>query len=63
MKKGIKSFSAGLLAGVTIACAVGAFAYTDYIEAVYNNIKIVVTERKFVLIHNRLYQTERHICL
>lgn len=41
MKK-IKSFILGLIIGVTIAGTIGAFAYTDYIEAVYNNIKIVV---------------------
>lgn len=42
MNKRIKSFVAGALVGVTVAGTVGVFAYTDYIEAVYNNIKIVV---------------------
>lgn len=46
MKKRIKTFVAGLLIGATVAATVGVFAYTDYIEAVYNNIKIVVNGKE-----------------
>lgn len=42
MKKRIQGFIAGAIVGAAIVGTVGAFAYTDYIEAVYNNIKIVV---------------------
>lgn len=42
MKKRLQGFAAGMLAGIIAAGAIGVFAYTDYIEAVYNNIKIVV---------------------
>lgn len=41
MKK-IRSFIIGMVVGVITAGAIGALAYTDYIEAVYNNIKIIV---------------------
>lgn len=46
MKKRIQGFIVGALVGTTIVGTVGAFAYTDYIEAVYNNIKIVVDGRE-----------------
>ena len=38
----VKSFIIGVIAGVAITGGIGAFAYTDYIEVMYNNIKIVV---------------------
>lgn len=41
MKK-VKSFIIGIVAGTVIAGTVGALAYTDYIEAVYNDITIMV---------------------
>lgn len=42
MKKRLQGFIAGILSGIIAAGTIGVFAYTDYIEAVYNNIKIVV---------------------
>lgn len=41
-KERVKGLVTGALIGAIAAGTVGAFAYTDYIEAVYNDIKIVV---------------------
>lgn len=41
-KERVKGIVTGTLIGAIIVGTVGAFAYTDYIEAVYNDIKIVV---------------------
>ena len=41
-KERVKGLVTGVLIGTIAAGTIGAFAYTDYIEAVYNNIKIVV---------------------
>ncbi len=41
MKKRLQGLVAGVLIGATVA-GTGVFAYTNYIEAVYNNIRIVV---------------------
>lgn len=46
MKQKIKYLAAGVLIGATVVATAGAFAYTDYIEAVYNNIKIVVNGKE-----------------
>lgn len=41
-KERVKGLVTGALIGAIITGTVGVFAYTDYIEAVYNDIKIVV---------------------
>lgn len=41
-KERVKGLVTGALIGAIAAGTVGVFAYTDYIEAVYNDIKIVV---------------------
>lgn len=41
-KERVKGFVTGALISAIITGTVGVFAYTDYIEAVYNDIKIVV---------------------
>ena len=41
-KERVKGLVAGALIGAVVAGTAGVFAYTDYIEAVYNDIKIVV---------------------
>ena len=41
-KERVKGLVAGALIGAVVTGAAGVFAYTDYIEAVYNDIKIVV---------------------
>ncbi len=45
MKKRVQGLIAGVIIGATVA-GTGAFAYTNYIEAVYNDIKIVVDGKK-----------------
>lgn len=45
MKKRVQGLVAGLIIGATVA-GTGAFAYTNYIEAVYGDIKIVVDGKK-----------------
>ena len=45
MKKRVQGLVAGLIIGATVA-GTGAFAYTNYIEAVYNDINIVVDGKK-----------------
>ena len=45
MKKRMQGLVAGLIIGATVA-GTGAFAYTNYIEAVYGDIKIVVDGKK-----------------
>lgn len=42
MRKLLQGFIAGILSGIVVTGTIGVFAYTDYIEVVYNNIKIVV---------------------
>lgn len=41
-KERVKGLVSGALIGAVVAGTAGVFAYTDYIEAVYNDIKIVV---------------------